>query len=74
MDEIKLMLKSAPITEDGGDFVLFEGKRQFIGQFKTAEETAAYIRKNHLTCPTLLTLSMLNQKSYAYLGGVLYEW
>ena len=74
MDEYETMLRTAPTTEDGGDFVLFEGREQFVGQFKTAEEGAAYIREHNMKRPTLLTLSMLNPKSYAFIDGVLYEW
>ena len=74
MDEYETMLRTAPTTEDGGDFVLFEGRDQFVGQFKTAEEGAAYIREHKMNRPTLLRLSMLQRRSYAYLDGVLYEW
>ena len=74
MNDIEAMLQAAPTTEDGGDFILFEGREQFVGQFKTAEETATYIREHKMNRPTLLTLSMLNPKSYALIDGVLYEW
>ena len=74
MHEFEALLRAAPTTEDGGEFVLFEGRKQFVGQFKTAEETAVYIKEHKMKRPTLLTLSMLNPKSYAYLDGVLYEW
>jgi arginine exporter protein ArgO len=74
MNEVEALLRSAPTTEDGGEFVLFEGRSQFVGQFKTAEETAIYIKEHKMKRPTLLTLSMLNPKSNAYLDGVLYEW
>ena len=56
MNDIEAMLQAAPTTEDGGDFVLFEGREQFVGQFKTAEEGAAYIREHKMNRPTLLTL------------------
>ena len=67
MNDIEAMLRSAPTTENGGDFVLFEGRDQFVGQFKTAEEGAAYIREHNIKRPTVLTLSMLNPKSYAFI-------
>jgi hypothetical protein len=74
MSEFEVLLREAPTTADGGEFVLFEGRNQFVGQFRTAEETATYIKDHNMKRPTLLTLSMLNPKSYAYLDGVLYEW
>ncbi|MDR0328679.1 MAG: hypothetical protein LBI05_10330 [Planctomycetaceae bacterium] len=74
MNEFEVLLREAPTTEDGGEFVLFEGRSHFVGQFKTAEETAAYVKEHKMKRPTLLTLSMLNPKSYAYLDEVLYEW
>ena len=74
MSEFEALLRAAPTTTDGGEFVLFEGRSRFVGQFKTAEETAAYIKDHKMKRPTLLTLSMLNPKSYTYLDGVLYEW
>ena len=74
MNDIEAMLQAAPTTEDGGDFILFEGRDQFVGQFKTAEEGAAYIREHNMKRPTVLRLSMLQRRSYAYLDGVLYEW
>ena len=72
--EVKAMLEAAPTTPDGGEFVLFEGKDQFIGQFKTGAEAAACAKEHQLKRPTLLTLSALKRRSYAYLDGVLYEW
>ena len=74
MDEYETMLRTAPTTEDGGDFVLFEGREQFVGQFKTAEAMATYIKEHKMSRPTLLTLSMLNPKSCAFVDGVFYEW
>ena len=74
MNEFEAMLQAAPATENGGEFVLFEGRNQFVGQFKTAEETAVYIKEHNMKRPTLLMLSILNAKSNAYLDGVLYEW
>ena len=74
MSDIEELLDAAPTTEDGGEFVLFEGRNKFIGQFRTAEETMAYIKEHKLKRPLLCTMSMLNPKSYAYLDGVLYEW
>src|SRR5215469_12458499 len=72
--EIEEMLRSAPTTEDGGDLVLFEGRKQFVGQFKTGEELAACIKERNLKRPFLCMMSMLKRRSYAYLDGVLYEW
>jgi len=74
MNDYEVMLRAAPTTEDGGEFVLFEGRDQFIGQFKTAEETAAYVKEHRMKRPTLLTLSMLNPKSIVIIDGVPYEW
>jgi len=71
---IEEMLRTAPTTEDGGEFVLFESWNQFLGQFKTTEETAAYIKAHKVKRPTLLTLSMLNPKSIVIIDGVPYEW
>jgi len=59
MSEHEEMLRAAPTTEDGGDLVLFEGRDQFVGQFKTGEEMAACIKEKQLKRPTILTLSML---------------
>jgi len=58
MSEIEAMLRAAPTTEDGGEFVLFEGRDQFIGQFKTAEETMAYMKEHNLKRPTLCLLPL----------------
>ena len=60
MSEHEEMLRAAPTTEDGGEFVLFEaGSDRFLGQFHTAEETATYIKENNVKRPALLFLSML---------------
>jgi hypothetical protein len=59
MSEHEEMLRAAPTTEDGGDFVLFEGRDQFVGQFHTAEEMNACIKEKQLKRPTLLMLSIL---------------
>ena len=74
MDEYETMLRAAPTTEDGGEFVLFRDNDQFVGQFKTAEETVSYIKEHGIKRPFLCMLSMLQRRSYAYLDGVLYEW
>ena len=74
MNDIEAMLRSAPTTEDGGEFVLFKDNDQFVGQFKTAEETATYIKEHQLKRQFLCMLSILEHRSYAYLDGVLYEW
>ena len=74
MNEFEAMLRAAPTTDDGGEFVLFEGRNQFVGQFKTAEEMAIYIKRHKMKRPTLLMLSILNPEPYTYVDGVLYEW
>ena len=74
MNEYEAMLRAAPTTEDGGNFVLFEGKDRFVGQFKTAEETMAHIKEHGITRPFLCMLSMLDHRSHVYQKGVLYEW
>jgi hypothetical protein len=74
MELHEALLRAAPTTEDGGEFVLFESWKEFLGQFKTVEETSAYIREHKVKRPTLLTLSMLKRPSYIYHDGVLHEW
>ena len=68
MNEFEAMLRAAPTTEDGGEFVLFEGSRdEFVGQFMTADETLACIKEKHLKRPTLLMLSMLKPWQPVYI-------
>ena len=47
VNEYEAMLRAAPTTADGGNFVLFEGKNQFIGQFKITEDTANHIKESN---------------------------
>ena len=66
------LLRSAPTTEDGGDFVVFDEKQQFIGQFKTPEEAFACIEERDLKRPFLGHLSLLNFRMQTYIHGDLY--
>ena len=64
--DIMELVKSAPTTEGGGDFVLFDNKDQFVGQFKTSEEAAACAKERSLKCPFLCHLSILNDRFIPY--------
>lgn len=69
---IETLLKSAPTTEDGGDFVLFDEKYQFVGQFQTPDEAFACIKEHDLNRPFLCPLSLLSFRMHTRIHDDLY--
>ena len=68
------LLKTAPTKEGAGDFVLFDNKNKnnFLGQFHTSGEVAAYIKEHRLDCPFLCHLGILNFRGHIHIGNDLY--
>ncbi len=70
--DLQAILKDASKDEGAGPFVLFDDDRLFLGQFATVDDVLECIAENHLKCPALYNLAVLDEKSYVFVGDKLH--